>query len=142
MWDSLFSSVDLIKKGVNACWLRNEVIGNNIANVDTPGFKASDVEFESLTAAALGDERGELTLRVSDERHITRGGAPAGQAGVAGQVEARVVTDNSTSVRMDENNVNIENEMAELAKNSIEYYALVSKLNSEFRKLDTAVNVK
>ncbi len=136
MWRSLFSSVDLIKRGVNACWLRNEVIGNNIANVDTPGFKASGVEFESLMAAALGDEGASLPLRLSDKRHITRGGTAAGGE------EARVVTDRDTSVRMDENNVNIENEMAELAKNSIEYYAFVSKLNSEFHKLDTAINVK
>ncbi len=51
------------------------------------------------------------------------------------------MTDESTSTRLDGNNVNIENEMVELAKNSINYYTTVSKVNSEFRKLNTAINV-
>jgi flagellar basal-body rod protein FlgB len=131
----LFSSVDLLQKGVGATWLRNEVIGNNIANVDTPGFKTSDVEFEDLMAAALGGKGGDLQMKASDERHLS------GYAGRSGDVEAKVVTNSSTSGGLDENNVDIESEMVELAKNSIEYYALVSKVNSEFRKLDTAISV-
>ncbi len=54
MWNDLFSSVNLLEKGLGATWLRNEVISNNIANVDTPGFKASEVEFETLMADAPG----------------------------------------------------------------------------------------
>lgn len=134
MWDNLFSSVNLLGKGVGATWLRNEVIGNNIANVDTPGFKTSEVEFEDLMAAALGKGDG-LPLKAADARHIS------GRARDADDVEAAVVTNRSTSAGLDENNVDIESEMAELAKNSIEYYTLVSKINSEFRKLDTAINV-
>lgn len=135
MWNDLFSSVDLLGKGVSASWMRNEVINNNIANVDTPNFKASQVEFEDLMAAALGDETDRLAMKADDERHISS------LAGGADDVEATVVTDRTTSAGLDGNNVDIENEMAALAKNSIEYYTLVSKVNSEFRKLDTAINV-
>jgi flagellar basal-body rod protein FlgB len=52
-----------------------------------------------------------------------------------------VVTDRSTAAGLDDNNVDIESQMAALAKNSIEYYTLVNKVNSEFRKLDTAISV-
>lgn len=135
MWNDLFSSVNLLGKGISASWLRNEVIGNNISNVDTPGFKASQVEFENLMAATLGDEKGTLPINATDPRHITS------RAGNSDDVEAKVTTDRTTSAGFDKNNVNIETEMAELAKNTIEYYAFVNKVNSEFRKLDTAINV-
>lgn len=136
MWDNLFSPVSLLEKGISASWLRNEVINNNIANQDTPGFKASKVEFETLMAQAMGKEPSGLAMKATDPGHITRGAEPS-----ADKVQAIVTTEDQTSMRYDENNVDIESEMAALAKNTIEYYTLVSKLNSEFRKLDSAINV-
>lgn len=135
MWNDLFSSVNLLEKGLGATWLRNEVISNNIANVDTPGFKASEVEFETLMADALAMNGGRPPLKTSHDRHI------AGQANGPDSVQAAVVTNSSTSAGMDENNVDIESEMVALAKNSIEYYTLINKVNSEFRKLDAAIHV-
>lgn len=134
MLDNMFSSVNTLKKGLNASWLRNEVISNNIANVDTPGFKASRVQFEDLMAEAA-DSDGKLKMAVTDEKHM-KGTGPE----TFSQVEPEIFTDRTTSTRLDGNNVNIENEMVELAKNSIEYYTTVSKINSEFRKLNTAIN--
>ena len=135
MWNGLFSSVNLLENGISATWLRNEVIGNNIANVDTPGFKTSQVEFETVMAQALGRGENSPQMKTSDERHIS------GQANHPDSVRAAVVTSSSTSAGLDENNVDIESEMVALAKNSIEYYTMVSKINSEFRKLETAINV-
>jgi flagellar basal-body rod protein FlgB len=135
MLDNLFSSVDLLEKGSSASWLRNEVISNNIANVDTPGYKASEVKFEDLMAAAAGTEGSGLKMAVTNAKHISA------QSGDLSDVEAQVVTDRSTSERLDGNNVDVEHEMSELAKNSIEYYTLMSKVNSEFRKLDSAIKV-
>ena len=135
MWNNLFSSVNVLEKGIGATWLRNEVISNNIANIDTPGFKTSEVEFENIMAAAIGNDSKGLKLSVTNENHI-----PV-KPGELSEINAEVVTDNSSSFGLNENNVDIEHEMAELAKNSIEYYTLVSKINSEFRKLDSAINV-
>lgn len=120
MWDRMFSSVDLLQKGANASWLRNEVLSNNIANVDTPDFKRSDVVFESL---------------------FNREMALSGVNARADDLEAVVVTDNSEPLGLDGNNVDIEKEMTELAKNSIEYYTYINKIKSEFNKLDAAINV-
>ena len=136
MLDNLFSSVNTLQKGLNASWLRNEVISNNIANVDTPGFKSSRVNFEDLMAEAAGAENGGIPLAVTNDRHI-----PGPAADSVANVEAQVVTDNTTEVRLDGNNVSVENEMVDLAKNSINYYATVNKINSEFKKLNTAINV-
>ncbi|NMA24870.1 MAG: flagellar basal body rod protein FlgB [Clostridiales bacterium] len=134
MLERMFSSVNTLQKALNASWLRNEVIGNNIANVDTPGFKASHVRFEELVSEALNLE-GRLRMTVTDEKHI-----PSTAGGIE-NVAPEVVKDETTTTRLDGNNVNIDNEMVEMAKNSINYYAAVTKVNSEFRKLNTAINV-
>ena len=135
MWNDMFQSVDLLQKGVDASWLRNEVITNNIANNDTVGFKTSEVNFEDVFAKQLGNTEGSGQMTTTNERHISSG------SGVdsAGDLEARVTKVEDTSYRYDENNVDVEHEMSELAKNTIEYYTLVSKVNSEFSKLNTAI---
>lgn len=135
MWNNLFSSVNVLEKGIDATWLRNEVINNNISNADTPGFKTSEVKFEEIMAATIGADGGSMQLKSTNENHIT------GAAKSISDVEAEIVTDTTTSNGVDENNVDIESEMVALAKNSIEYYTLVSKVNSEFKKLNTAINV-
>ena len=136
MWSNLFSSVDYLEKGLNAAWTRNAVISNNLANIDTPGFKASEVEFEEIMAEAAGGGETAITLAVTDERHIqTRSGFADGDAAV------EVVSEGEISARLDGNSVDIEHEMVELAKNTIAYYTMVSKMNSEFRKLDAAIGV-
>ncbi len=45
MWDKLFASTDLLQKGLQASWLRNAVLRNNLANSETPDFKSSNVQF-------------------------------------------------------------------------------------------------
>lgn len=172
MWDNLFSSVDLLQKGFDAANLRYQTIANNIANVDTPGFQSSEVDFESLMSDALGlDEEsnaltrsGSLQLTATDEDHI----ATAGQARMEAtdgahadsadglsmtatddkhyasaaeddDVTAQVTTDD-VSLRYDENSVDIESEMTELVKNTMFYYSLTAKTNSEFTKLKTVIN--
>jgi flagellar basal-body rod protein FlgB len=136
MLDNMFSSVNSLQKGLNASWLRNEVISNNIANVDTPGFKASHVRFEDLMAEAAGTETDGVAMAVTNERHI-----PGLTSDAIQNVEPQIIQDDTTSTRLDGNNVNVDNEMVELAKNSINYYTTVSKVNSEFRKLSKAITL-
>lgn len=100
MIDKLFKSKEIIHKALDAAWLRNEVISQNISNVNTPGYKKKSVAFEELLNDAIGDQK-----------------LPA----------AKVVENNSTSTRRDGNNVDIDDEMAELAKNTIRYNTLVSR---------------
>lgn len=128
MWDDLFQSVNYLQTGLNGTWKRNEVITNNIANDDTPGFKKSDVEFESLFAQALQ----------SDELD-TQSASDYSNNDLLSTIEPVVTKNEDSAYRYDENNVDIETEMTSLAKNSIEYYTLVSKMNSEFSKLSTAI---
>lgn len=62
MIPKMFQSVDLLQKGMDAAWLRNEVITNNIANAETPNFKSSSVAFETMFKKALEDQvKGQAT---------------------------------------------------------------------------------
>lgn len=108
----LFASKDIVHKGLDVAWKRNEAISNNIANVDTPGFKRQDVNFEEFLKAAK-------SKNVQD-------------------FKVRTIRDYSTtSMRMDGNNIDIDKEMAELAKNQIMFNALAQV--SSYSSLRTAI---
>jgi len=56
MIPKMFGGIDLLQKGMDAAWTRNNVITNNIANAETPNFKSSSVEFETLFQQAINDQ--------------------------------------------------------------------------------------
>lgn len=126
---SIFGKVDQLSTGIGASQMRQDTILNNIANVDTPNFKRSAVEFENLYKSAL-DSDGFAEKRTR-EKHMT--------FGVDGDTIPRVVQDNVTSMRMDGNNVDIDKEMVDLAENVIYYQALSNQATAEFKMLNTAI---
>ena len=134
MWSKLFASADLLQKGMEASWLRNSVIRNNIANVETPGFKASDVHFEDVLLNSLLPQGGGLEGKLTRDRHI-----PINGSGISPNTEPVVTLRDELSMRMDENNVDIESENVKLAQNSIQYSTLLTKLNSELTRIKLAV---
>ena len=131
MWDNMFKPMDILQKGLSAAWTRNAVIRNNIANVETPNFKASDVEFETLMARAI--EGSGFVGTKTHPRHIDIG------AGNLSSVSARIVERKNLSMRMDGNNVDIEDENVKLVQNSLYSNTLLEKLNSEIRRLRMAI---
>lgn len=119
--DILFSKGNL-RGAIRASWLRNEVISNNIANVDTPGYKRKTVKFEEFLNDGLKTGK------------IDKGQTRLGSSGALVSVDHA-----SLSYRADGNNVDIENEMAELATNSLRYNTLVQKLNGEYQSLRSVI---
>ena len=123
------SSVDLLGKALAGSSLRHRVIGNNIANVNTPGFKRSEVSFEDELSAAAQGEAGTGIAR-TNEKHlpaVAKTGAPS----------IRNVT--STSMRTDGNNVDIDAEMAAMTKNNLYYNAIAQTLGSYYTNLMSAI---
>jgi len=128
----LFQSpvLDALKDALNAASLRQQVIANNIANADTPGFKRSDVNFAGVLAEALG--RGnQLPLLTDDPRDM--GGAPS-----LADLVPPVVTDYSTSGQADGNNVDMDAEQADMAANTL-YYETAAQEISDRLSLDSYV---
>ena len=115
MLTKLFSNLSITEKALDASWLRNEVIADNISNVDTPGYKRKEVKFEEFLQKSMSDSwiKGFKT----DARHFDIGNTDSKNVK---DLPIKVVVDNSnSSVRLDGNNVDIENEMATMAKNYI-----------------------
>jgi flagellar basal-body rod protein FlgB len=121
------SDMARLKGAIAAAELRQQVIANNIANVDTPGFKRSEVLFEELLAGKTGNQP-RLEARRTHEKHI-----PSGRG--SGVVRPKLVTDDSTAINNNANNVDIDREMALLAKNQLRYNALIQQLNHEISML-------
>jgi len=130
----LFSSTKYIEKGLDASWTRNQVISNNIANAETPNFKSSRVEFEDAFRRALNADENSFETKKTRPQHRDFSSTPD-----LDSVRATVVKNDESSMRMDGNNVDIDKENVELAKNTFYYYTLVAKLNSEFTKLRSAI---
>lgn len=120
---NVFDYVNVLGKAADASWLRNDILANNLANADTPGYKRKDIDFESQLRRALGSSRYEsVDSKVS---HVT-----------STELEGRVYTDAANfSYRLDGNNVDIDTENVELASNQIKYNGLMSGINQEFANL-------
>jgi flagellar basal-body rod protein FlgB len=120
-----FNYINVLDKACDASWTRNSVISNNIANVDTPGFKRQDVQFEDYLMGEVG-----YTDSLDDEvADIELDG-----------LTATTYTDYaSSSYRLDGNNVDIDTESSELAKNQIKYYTMLDSVTQEFSRLKTVV---
>ena len=124
---NVFDYVNILDKAADASWLRNEAISNNIANVDTPGYKRQDVAFESVLKKALGSNR----YQSMDSKV---------EAAKSKNLDVRTYTDYSNySYRLDGNNVDIENENVMLAENQLKYQGLLTGINQEFTNLQTVM---
>ena len=122
-----FDYINVLDKTADASWIRNEVLSNNIANVNTPNYKRQDVAFERELERALGNSRYKtMDSKVADLK-INR-------------LKARPYTDYSNfSYRMDGNNVDIDTENVTLAANQLKYQGVMLGIKSEFSNLQTAM---
>lgn len=132
MIGKLYEKSNILEKSLNASWNRNTTISQNLANVDTPNYKRKDIAFEEYFNDSL--DRVRLEGKVTDKRHI-----PINTRDIS-KIEPKLTEDNSdTSMRIDGNNVDIDAEMANLAKNSIQYNTLIQLVNGGYSKLKSVI---
>ena len=118
-----FDYVNVLDKAMDASWLRNEAISNNIANADTPGYKRQDVNFEVQLAKALRHSRYKtMDAKVADMKMNRLN--PIAYTDYAG-----------FSYRIDGNNVDPDTEGVYLAKNQVVYQGLYQSVSEEFKNL-------
>ncbi len=124
---SAFDYINVLEKAADASWLRDQCIANNIANVDTPGYKRQDVDFESVLSKELGRRRYESM----DEK--------VGNM-ITSRLKVGAYTDAAGySYRTDGNNVDIENENVLMARNQVVYQGLMKSISQEFTNLKTVI---
>ena len=112
------NTYNLLKKSMDASALRSKVIANNIANINTKGYKKLYVTFEET----LNDNMGKNILKTDNNKHMQTGSTNS---------SITVQRDESTSMRQDGNNVDIDLEMTNQAANTLMYDALVKQVNSK-----------
>ena len=124
---------DYLGRGIEAANMRQEVIAQNIANINTPRYKRSQVNFEELLAKELFPEEGNtLPLVRTHDKHL-----PVGH--LKFRAEPEVEMDKTTTMRVDHNNVDIDMEMATMAKNQIYYNAMTNQLGDYISKLRSII---
>lgn len=133
MIEKLLSSTRVIEKSLDASALRNEIISNNIANIDTPGYKREQVSFEDILKNRI--ENNVLTGVKTNSRHISIGGNNVDEIDIAVSRD-----NNSTNMRIDGNNVDIEKEMSLLAQNSIKYNVMIDSLAGKYKNILSALS--
>ena len=123
------SNFDYLSRGMKAATMRHEVISDNIANVNTPKFKRSYVNFEDLLAKELhlDDEQGKLDIVRTHDRHLP--------IPMRGKAQPAIEMDDTTTLRVDHNNVDIDVEMANMAKNQLYYNTMATQLGGFVTKM-------
>lgn len=104
--------------GMDALWLKQKVISNNIANYDTPNYKAKTVDFQELIDRKMNE---------------------AGKERVTYNYVATISTDNNSVMKIDGSNVDIEKEELELWRTYAQYSYLQQKIKSEFTKYNSVI---
>lgn len=122
-----YNYIDVLSKAADASWTRNEILTNNLANDDTPGYKRKDVSFENYLFEELASgSNTSLRKRVADID--------------LSNLNATIYTDYSNlSYRLDGNNVDIDTENVEYASNQIRYNTLIDSIKYEFNMIKAAL---
>lgn len=126
---NVFDYTNILDKAADASWMRENVITNNIANIDTPGYKRQDVDFESVLQKALGK-----TKYSSLDKKVRELNQDLGKLTTTSYTDAA-----NYSYRLDRNNVDENTENAELASESLRYQLLTTAITNNFSRLQTVL---
>jgi flagellar basal-body rod protein FlgB len=120
-------TIDRLSRGLEFASRRHEVLTKNVANLETPGYRARDVAFDDFLNGMLPA--------------AADAGMPAPIApSVPGAPEAHVVYTSDGAAREDGNDVNLDRQMARLAENTLFNHTLVTLLTSRFNQMKQAIS--
>ncbi|MDN5352513.1 MAG: flagellar basal-body rod protein FlgB [Clostridiales bacterium] len=132
MLKTTFENLNFLGRALDGSWLKNSAIANNIANSETPGYKRQTVNFEDVLQKEVNAAQS-VSMVKTNAKHL--------DAPNASSNGFTVETESSTSYRVDENNVDVDVENAEMAKNTLYYNSLVNEVNSQYTRLKTAMKI-
>jgi len=120
-------TISNLENGLNYASLKNKTIAQNIANVDTPNYKAKNVSFEKMLSDA---KESAISANRTDRRHYNF---------EIKQSTPGVYSNENFNYRSNGNGVDMDSEQASLAENTIYYNALVERISSKFNTLNTVI---
>ena len=116
----LSGMVDLIEAGLKTESLRQRAIANNVANIQTPGYRRIDIRFKEQLAKAL---------------------ASSGDVDFS-KIAPQIYQPRQTPVKSDGNDVSLELEVGELVKNSLRHKAYIRLLNKKYQQIELAIKTR
>ncbi|MEO4053529.1 flagellar basal body rod protein FlgB [Solibacillus sp. CAU 1738] len=125
--DLFGGTISSLENGLSYATLKNKTIANNIANVDTPNYKAKDVSFKQMLNDA---QQSSITANRNDVRHFDFS---------IKQSKPGVYSYENFRARHNGNGVNMDAEQASLAENTIYYNALIDRVNGKLNSLNTVI---
>ncbi|WP_456267400.1 flagellar basal body rod protein FlgB [Kushneria sp. AK178] len=136
MIDRLNASLNVFQQSLSLRAQRQEVLSANIANADTPGYKARDFDFKTELDRVVNQGRAEgqsgLSLSMTSSRHI-----PAQASGAMGGID--LMYRNPSQPSLDGNTVDMDMERVNFADNAVHYQADVQFLTSRLQGLKNAM---
>lgn len=140
------STINLLEMGLNGAHLRHEALSNNIANVSTPEYKRKDVNFIDALNDNLrmikekngGQNSNSVRLAKTNINHADFSSRNS-RLRFNGTTTFKVTDQNNTSYRNDDNNVDIDAEMAKLAKNNLYYNTIAQRISGKFSLLQEVI---
>jgi len=124
-------TIGLLERAMDLRGARQRVIASNVANEETPGYRAKELQFkEALSQATKGTTM--VQVRSTHSRHIVLGGE-----GV--QARGRVTEVPTADLPLDANSVNLDTEMAKLSDNAMHYNTAATVTSMRIRQLLSAI---
>ncbi len=119
------TNLNILNRGLDGLWLRQQITMENIANYSTPGYKSKFVDFETMLKANLEGSSKQTTSEINEQINSSN----------------IIVKENKDqSLRLDGNNVDREKENLQLAKTQLQYMYTVTEVNSYFSKLKSVIS--
>lgn len=120
-------TISTLERALDFSTAKNRTIGNNIANIDTPNYKAQDVIFKNVLNNAMDNSS---AAKRTHPKHLSFNNL---------NEPFRKTTKQNTFYNHNGNNVDIDKEMAELATNQIYYQSMIDRLNNKFNNIQTVI---
>ena len=129
--DAFNTTMEMLLQSMDVTVKRRNLIASNVANAETPGYKAADLDFDAMLKSADVAIQ-PVTMRRTDERHMESLIQPS-------YPPVKYKMDMIGEVRGDGNTVEMEQELAHLAENQIRFETITAVLNKSIKKLKTAI---
>ena len=135
MLDRLNDALDFQGQALQLRSERQRLIASNIANADTPGYVARDMDFAKTLRAATGTQPATVALAATTPGHVGAGMPAFG----GGRVGAELLYATPAQTNLDRNTVDMDRERASFADNAIKYEATLRFINSNVRTTMSAI---
>lgn len=135
MIDRLEQDLSTLRNAMGVRGYRQELLASNIANADTPHYKARDIDFKAALGMAIGNRTASTLAPVTLERTQAGHLGGKGESQYGGALKFRAEYQGA----VDGNTVNMDIERAAFAENALQMEALITFINGRFRTMQTAI---